>query len=77
VNAEPKTGFSHDRALQPDIELDPDQASPAVLAAIKTALVTSRLSLTGNDGGRDPYGRDPYDNRRGQGPGSVWRGRTR
>ena len=50
-----------------DPRSDPRQA---VLASIKAALVTSRLTLGANDPGVDPY-----NNRLGKRPQSAWTGR--
>ena len=50
----------------PDV---PDVRS-ATLDRIRKMMVTSRLTLAG-----EAAGVDPYDTRRGRGPGSIWRNR--
>ena len=65
---------------RPDIERDAPQrpwsqqgsGREAVLLSIKQALVTSRLTLTEQDAGADPYNR-----RQGPNPGSMWALRNR
>ena len=47
-------------------------ARPAIMENIKRALVTSRLTLTDQDAGSNPY-----DSGRGRNPGSVWLKRSR
>ena len=44
----------------------------ATLNRIRKTLVTSRLTLAG-----EKAGSDPYDSRRGRGPGAVWWNRIR
>ena len=51
---------------------DDQDGRSAVFRQIKKALVTSRLTLAGQDAGSNPY-----DSRSGRGPGAVWRGRSR
>ncbi|HEX9472866.1 MAG TPA: hypothetical protein VF931_01660 [Steroidobacteraceae bacterium] len=65
---------------RPDIARDAPQrpsglqrsGREAVLLSIKQALVTSRLTLTEQDAGADPYNR-----RQGPNPGSLWALRNR
>lgn len=49
-----------------------DRQRQHVVANIKAALVTSRLTLTANDSGVDPY-----NSRLGRRPKSAWQGNRR
>ena len=57
---------------QPRAETDAADARSATLDRIRKTIVTSRLTLAG-----ETAGGDPYDSRRGCGPGAVWGNRGR
>jgi hypothetical protein len=59
-------------AGEPQPGLPEGDAQPAVLQEIRKALVTSRLTLSNQSAGLDPY-----DSGNGRDPGSVWRRRSR
>ena len=59
-------------ATQRQPETEDPEPRPAMLALIKQALVTSRLTLAG-----ETAGDNPYDSRPGRDPGSVWGNRSR
>jgi hypothetical protein len=50
----------------------PDRLRESMVASIKAALVTSRVSLSTNSAGVDPY-----NSRLGKRPGTVWNGQRR
>jgi hypothetical protein len=56
----------------PDDEVAPDRQHRYVLANIKAALVTSRLTLSPGNAGVDPY-----NSRLGRRPKSAWQGYRR
>lgn len=56
----------------PEDEAEPDRQREYMMANIKAALVTSRLTLTSTDAGVDPY-----NSRLGRRPKSAWQGRSR
>ncbi len=58
--------------LSPEEEAEPDRQREYVMANIKAALVTSRLTLSSSNPGVDPY-----DSRLGKRPYSAWQGRHR
>ena len=57
---------------QPRAQTGAADARNAMLERIRKTIVTSRLTLAG-----DAAGGDPYDSRRGCGPGAVWGNRGR
>lgn len=69
-----KLAISENFAAQADQALGPLADSPrkTVLESIKKALITSRLTLSDQGAGSDPY-----DSQRGRNPGSVWTQRRR
>jgi hypothetical protein len=64
--------YVNSRDIGPEDEAGPDRQREYVLANIKAALVTSRLTLSTNNAGVDPY-----NSRLGRRPKSAWQGRGR
>lgn len=64
--------YVNHRDIGPDDEPEPDRQRQYLMANIKAALVTSRLTLSTADAGVDPY-----DSRLGRRPKSAWQGRGR
>jgi len=64
--------YANSRDAGPQEAAEPDRQRQYVLANIKAALVTSRLTLTANNAGVDPY-----NSRLGRCPKSTWQGYRR
>ena len=64
--------YVNSREASPEGSAEQDRQHQYVMANIKAALVTSRLTLTTINAGVDPY-----DSRLGRRPDSVWQGYRR
>ena len=64
--------YVNSRDLGLEDEPEPDRQREHMMANIKAALVTSRLTLSTSDAGVDPY-----NSRLGRRPKSAWQGRGR
>ena len=64
--------YVNSQDLSPVDEAVPDRQRDFIMANIKAALVTSRLTLSTSNAGVDPY-----DNRLGKRPSSAWQGYRR